>query len=73
MKWDHDPVLDSLTAVTPIGVYHCIRNFVDVSVLFFNREEIFRDAKSGSHEGTKAFAEEHYEARKNAARVDTGK
>lgn len=59
MDWKRNPLLDGEKAETDKGVYLCVRTFADISKLYFNDEMIFSSG-SGSHQKSKAFAEEHY-------------
>lgn len=57
LNWHHDPVLDMLTARGRRGTYRCVRTPFDSSVLWLDEERI-GVCGSGSHEASKAKAEE---------------
>lgn len=51
--------LDDYKCSTPFGEYRCVRNHLDVSSLWFDKNHIFSDG-SGSHEKSKDYAWDHY-------------
>jgi hypothetical protein len=59
LNWIRDPLMDSLEANTEYGTYFCVRDYLDVSILSFNDEELIRSSV-GSHEKSKIYAEIHY-------------
>lgn len=60
LDWVHEHAFDALECVTVNGRYRCVRNYCDVSVLYFNGERL-GSFGSGSHEGSKIEAEKHHE------------
>lgn len=59
MNWERDPLLDSVKSVTDKGVYTCVRNYVDMSVLWLDGVKLGVFG-GGSHERAKRFAEAHF-------------
>jgi len=58
MQWERNATLDYYSAEVPEGRYYCTRTWLDVTVVRFNGEEIYRSS-DGSHDLGLKFAEAH--------------